>query len=247
MNISLVTIVKNEAAALRRLLGSGLAIPESVATHIIVDGDSTDGSLEICRNYARTAPRCVKVLNQKGTGIYDALNQGFDAAPDEIIGLLHANDRFANPDVLQQIRQMFEEDSSLELVYANLYFENEKGKIVRRYSASRFTPEKLKDGFMPPHSTIYVRRSLWQRVGHYDCRYIIGADFEWLVRAMLKEKAVCRYLPVDMVAMSSGGISSRFINRIWRTPCEKWLALRRNGFDVSPFRLLKRYFHLLDD
>lgn len=242
--VSVITPAFNEKPRLGKAVGSLSAQTFNAGIeHIIVDGGSADGTPDAAERYAAAAPYTVKVLRDTGDGVYDALNAGIKAAHGHYIATLHANDAFTTPDALDRAVRMLE-STGADLLYADLHFVNRKGRRVRYYSAARFRPQLLADGFMPPHPTIVARRSLFDTVGLYDSRFRIAGDFDWLCRAMLLHKAQCVYLPLDMVEMSTGGISGRWRNRLWFTNREKYLSLRANGLKICPLRLLKRYLYL---
>lgn len=211
--------------------------------HIIVDGGSKDGTLQKVEAHVGSASYPVRVLRDVSGGVYDALNEGISVSKGKYIAILHANDTFASAQSLD-VAMHHLKDNNADLLYADLHFVNSAGKRVRYYSAKRFSPERLKDGFMPPHPTLIVSRKIFDVVGMYNQHYGIAGDFDWLCRALLLHRVSYTYLPIDMVEMSSGGISGRLLNRLWFSNREKYMSLRSNGFRVSPLRLLKRYLFL---
>ncbi|MBP3299627.1 MAG: glycosyltransferase [Muribaculaceae bacterium] len=243
--IAIVTPVLNERSGLPRMIDSVLSQTVPPGLHLIVDGGSLDGSYKICTRYAAAAPYPVRVVRQKGEGLYTALNEGMELADAPLLGVLNANDRYASSEVLSRVSEAMA-GSDADLLYGDIRYERPDGSRGRLYSGARFRSDMLRDGFMPPHPSIYIRRELWDAVGPYRTSYRIAGDFDWLVRALLIKKARGLYLPMEMVLMNGGGVSARMSSRLWRTPCEKWLSLRANGCGSSPLRLLKRYFHIFD-
>lgn len=241
--VSVITPVLNEATRLCKALDS-LAKQQGVAIeHIIVDGGSTDTTLSVATQYRDSAPYPVKILTGVDGGVYPALNAGIAASSGKYIATLHANDSFAIDDALARSIELLE-STHTDLSFADLHYTNAAGRRVRYYSGAKFKPERLLDGFMPPHPTIVARRKLFERIGNYNPIYTIAADYDWLCRAMLIHNATCIYLPVDMVEMSPGGISGLWKNRLWFTNLDKLHSLRDNKLPASPLRLLKRYLYL---
>lgn len=241
--LSVITPALNEGSRIGRAIDSLRRQTFRSIEHVIVDGASTDGTFETARQSAADSPFPVIVLRDVAGGVYTALNAGIKASGGDYIAILHANDRFASPHALEKAMGLLAE-SGADLLYADLHFADSKGRKVRYYSGRRFTPDRLRDGFMPPHPTVIMRRSLFGRVGDYNQRFGIAGDFDWLCRAFLLHKAYAVYLPFDMVEMSTGGISALWRNRLWYTNREKYLSLRANGQKICPLRLLKRYLYL---
>lgn len=239
--ISLVTIVREGEATLPDTLRSVEAQTCPPAEHVIVDGMSADGSVALCRDYAARVPWPVTILSRPPRGVYDALNAGLAAVHGEVVGLLHGGDRFASPSVLETVVGAFEADQNLMLAYADIRYMKPSGRPGRYYSGAGFTPSMLKWGCMPPHPSVYVRRSLLRRYGPYAVDYRVAGDFEWLVRALLGGGERSRYLPLCAVLMGPGGISTSLHNRLFVTPREKLRALRSNGFRLCPLRMAGRY------
>lgn len=240
--ISIVSPMFNERSHAARSLESMLAQKCAGIEHIIVDGGSTDGTLELIEKYAAEAPYPVRILRNVKGGVYAALNAGIEASTGRYVATLHGSDRLASDDILAAAAASLEE-SGADMLYGDLHYVNDKGRKVRYYSGRRFSPRRLLDGFMPPHPTVIARRTLFQTVGAYSLRYAIAGDFDWLCRALLIARASAVYLPRDMVEMSNDGISCRWSSRLWGNNRDKYMSLRNNGFKICPLRLLKRYLY----
>lgn len=246
MKISIITIALNEAKSIGECLNSVSRQTYPDIEHIIVDGGSTDGTLSIVDEYAVSAPYPVKIINQSEcNGLYGAINEGIAHSQGEIIGLLHANDFYNSDNELQIVADAFKTNHT-EIVYGNIRYFNSANptKTTRIYYARRFKRESLMDGFMPPHPAFFATRRLLTRNGCYPTDLRIAGDFEMIVKLLLVDNEPIVYIDRIIVAMSSGGVSGKIPNRLYRTIFEKHKVLRRNGFDVSIFRLFKRYLYL---
>lgn len=241
--VSVITPVLNESIRLPKALDSLMRQRGTEIEHLIVDGGSSDDSLQISERYAATAPYPVRILTDVEGGVYRALNAGIRASTGTYVATLHANDAFAAPDALARSVALLQ-STGTGLIYADLHYTNASGRRVRYYSGARFSPRKLLDGFMPPHPTVVARRELFDTAGLYNPEYKIAADYDWLCRALLLHDAGCVYLPLDMVEMSSGGLSGLWKNRLWFTNLDKLRSLRANHLPVFPLRLIKRYLYL---
>lgn len=240
--ITLITTVRGNDTSLPATLDSVLAQSRKPDEHIIVVGEDGSGSvLGEVREYARRAPYAVNILRREPNGVYDAINAGLERASCDIVGLLHAKDRFASDTVLERMAGAFDQDGELQIAYADIVYERPDGRPGRYYSACGYKPVMLKWGIMPPHPSVYVRRSLFGQYGMYPTDYRVAGDFEWLVRTFLKGGERHRYLPLCAVRMAVGGLSSKWCNRFMVTPREKLRALRANGYKVCPLRMAARY------
>lgn len=247
MKFSIITIMLNEAATLQFTLDSVQSQRGVEIEHIIVDGGSTDGSLEIAKKYARQTPYDTKIISQRHRGLYQAINEGIEASTGEIIGILHSNDRYASPDELEAVMAQIT-SSKREIVYGDIQYIRQNGDdtiFMRKYSARAFDAEKLRSGFCPPHPAIFMTKRLIERYGAYRTDYNIAADFEMMVRLLLANKLPSGYIPRTIAYMTSGGRSSYLSNRLWHNNREKIKALRDNGIDSNPLRLFGRYLYLL--
>ena len=205
MKISIITITYNSAKTLQRALESVQRQSYTDIEHVIVDGDSTDGTRELIEAYAK-AHTNVRWVSEKDKGIYDALNKGIRMATGDAIGFLHSDDVFYSTDSVAHIARALEEEG-VQVVYGDLQYCNGE-KVVRRWKSNDFNPCALKYGWMPPHPTVYVRREVYQEVGEYDEWFRISADYDMMLRIFTAGYR-SRYLPEVLVSMEVGGASNK--------------------------------------
>ena len=232
MKLSLVTACYNSAATLPDTLSSVRSQQGIALESILIDGGSTDGTLALIKaEHARPDTPLTCWISEPDQGIYDALNKGIALAQGEVVGFLHADDVFAHPAVLQRVSDCFE-DPAILACYGDLEYvwRDDPSRVLRHWSAGRFTPARLRWGWMPPHPTLYVRRSLYQTHGGFETRYRIAADYDLILRLFsgLHESQVV-YLPEVLVRMRAGGASNRSLRNILRKSTEDYRALRSNG------------------
>ena len=226
MKISLITAVYNNAFGLCSSLESSLGQTHQDVERIVIDGGSTDGTLQVLEDYTSKIDHIVR---EPDNGIYDALNKGIQLATGDIIGILHSDDLFAGPDILEKIARKFE-SSSIDLLYGDLcYVSNQNpNEIVRYWRAGAFTQSKLPNGWMPPHPTVYVRREMFDKYGLYDIHYRIAADYDWMLRLLTKQTLDVAYFPEVLVHMRTGGASNRSFKNLWQKSREDYLILRNH-------------------
>lgn len=229
MKISVVTAVYNNASTIRDALESTLSQQYPNVELVVIDGGSTDGTREVIERYR---DRIATYVSEPDRGIYDALNKGVRLATGDVIGFLHSDDLFADNQALNRVAEAMREPS-VEASFGDLNYVRKESPdaIVRAWKSGEFTPRKLSSGWMPPHPTLYVRRSVYERVGAFDTRYRIAADYDWMLRFLRQARSV-RYVAQVQVLMRVGGASNRSLKNILRKSKEDLQALRANGFGV---------------
>jgi len=204
MKISIITVCYNSAATLEKTVQSMVSQTYSNVEYIIVDGDSTDSTIEIIKKYKEVVTQWVSEPDQ---GLYDAMNKGVQMATGDIVGILNSDDTFYNNHVLEDIAK-FHANTKIDATVENIIQHKENGKLVRLYSAKKWNPDKLKIGFMPPHPSIFFKTELFQKFGDYMLGFIIGSDYELITRFFLKHKISWKYSGITTTAMLVGGLSS---------------------------------------
>lgn len=227
MQISIIMAVYNRKDTLAQAIDSVHAQRYQNIELVIQDGGSTDGSLDIIAQ--RTDSR-TSLQSAPDKGIYDAINKGISRAHGDIIGLLHSDDFLASEFVIGKIAAAFD-DPNVDGVYGDLQYVSacNTHKIIRHWNAGVFRAARLRWGWMPPHPTVYLRRSVFDRLGVYDTRYKIAADYDAMLRYLGKGSVRMAYLPEVLVRMRVGGESNRSIGRIVNKSKEDYRALRANG------------------
>ena len=204
--ISVVTVVRNGAATIGGCLAS-VAAQTRAAEHIVVDGASSDRTAQIVREFR---PPVARLVSEPDGGLYDAMNKGIALAGGEVVGTLNADDVYADDAVLAQVAAAFA-DPAVGLSYGDLEYVDraDPRRVVRRWRAGEFSPRSFYRGWMPPHPTVFVRRGLYERWGGFDTGLGTAADYELLVRLLLRHRVAAAYIPRVLVRMRRGGASNR--------------------------------------
>lgn len=244
--ITVVTVVFNGAGTISETIKSVLSQSYDNVEYIVVDGGSDDGTVEIVKKYQHAIDYWVSA---KDGGIYDAMNKGIALARGDYVGMLNADDFFAHPAVLETMVARFIKSnadaafSCLDIVDpANL------ARVLRKYRISSYSPFMLRIGVMPPHPTFYCKKSCYEKAGPYRTDYRIAADFEMLVRLLLKHHITWEFIDETTVKMRAGGVSSSGIKSSWVVNSEVIRACNENGLYTNifflvlklPVRLLER-------
>ena len=226
MKISIITAVRNGRTTIADALDSALLQDHPDIELIVIDGASTDGTLEIIQSYAG---RIAHLVSEPDRGIYDALNKGILLSSGEVVGFLHADDQYADDKVLSRIAAAFA-DPGVDACYGDLLYVSqiEPHSVIRHWRAGPYNPCQLAKGWMPPHPTFYARRSVYQRLGSFDISYKIAADYDCLLRFLGEGSINCAYIPDVLVHMRVGGASNRSLHNILQKSREDYRALRHN-------------------
>ncbi|MFN8207189.1 MAG: glycosyltransferase family 2 protein [Bacteroidales bacterium] len=227
MKISIITVVLNQAIPVRKALDSLVSQSFADWELIVIDGGSTDGTLEVLDAYRN---RITHLVSEPDKGIYDALNKGLRLASGEVVGFLHSDDRFASPDALKKVHALFEATGA-DGVYGELEYVSRKepARVIRSWKSRPFSPGLLQKGWMPPHPAFFIKRKWYTTHGLFDTQYTISGDYELMLRFLKIPEFRAVYLPVVLVRMSTGGISNRSLKSIWTKSMEDLEIIRRHG------------------
>jgi len=227
VKISVITAVYNRAATIGESLRSSCEQSHPDVERVVIDGGSTDSTMEVVRSFGDDI---ATVVSERDHGIYDALNKGVQAATGDLVGFLHADDLFHDNEVINRVATAMMEPS-VAAVYGDLIYvsKDRSDHIVRYWRAGEYRSVQLRQGWMPPHPTLYVRRSVFESVGAFDTSLRIAADYDWMLRLLLAGHRVA-YIPQVQVRMRTGGASNRSLGNILRKSAEDFSVLRRHGF-----------------
>ena len=241
MKVSVITAVYNNVETIASALDSALAQKGDNLELIVIDGGSTDGTLKILERYA---DRLAVLVSESDKGIYHALNKGIGLASGEVVGFLHSDDLLANENVLNRVGEAFA-DPNVDAVYGDLLYvsKDDPDRVVRYWRAGNYSKARLSWGWMLPHPTFYVRRSVYERLGIYDTEYRIAADYDCILRFLGKGEVQVSYIPEVMVKMRVGGASNRSWKNILQKSKEDYRVLKNNkvgGFGALAWKNLSK-------
>lgn len=225
--ISVVTAVFNREGTIANALQSVAEQDYPNIEHVIQDGGSKDGTLDVIKQFETLN---VSLESKPDGGIYDGINKGIQRTTGDIIGLMHSDDFFAAPHILSRVAELME-NLNIDGVYGDLDYvsEHDTSHIVRKWRSGPYSRKKLKQGWMPPHPTLYLRREIFDEWGLYDTSFRIAADYDAMLRYLVKGGIRLAYLDEVMVKMRVGGESNASLKKIIKKSSEDYRAIRRNG------------------
>lgn len=237
-----MTVTFNSTRTLRDTIESVLAQSYPNIEHVVIDGGSSDGTVELLRELESRYGGRLKWTSEPDYGIYDAMNKGVALASGDIVGILNSDDLYASTGAVAQVVDAFN-TSKCDAVYADLVYVDREDtqKITRTWIAGE--GDYLK-GWSPPHPTLYVSKQLYEKVGEYRRDYKIASDYDFMLRAFLIGSACAIYLNDVIVKMRRGGESTRSFasNRLGFTEAQN--SLRELGVKnptlVNILRVLRK-------
>lgn len=239
MKVSIITVVWNNASTIKDAIDSVLAQTYENIEYIVVDGASSDGTVEIVQSYE---DKITKFISEPDKGLYDAMNKGLALATGDIVGILNSDDFYIDEFVIEKVVKEFEE-KEVDSVYADLVFvkPNDLSKTVRYYDSSHFTPDKFAYGWMPAHPTFFVKREFYEKHGVFKTDYKIAADYELLTRFLGKNKVSYSYIKEPIVKMRIGGASTSGIKSNYILNKEIIRACKENDIYTNWLMVLSKY------
>ena len=173
MKVSILTVAYNSGKTLEHTIQSVLTQSYHDIEYIIIDGASSDNSVDIIRRNEQAFNGRLVWRSEKDRGIYDAMNKGIKLATGDVVGILNSDDFFTSNDVIERMVMAFSDD--IDAVYGDVHFVRncQLDKCVRYYSSKRFSPKWLRFGFMPAHPSFYCRRAIFEKAGYYKTDYFL--------------------------------------------------------------------------
>lgn len=236
IKISIITVCHNSQATIEDTIKSIVSQHYPNIEYIIIDGSSSDNSLEIVKSYG---DKISKVVSEPDLGIYDAMNKGIALATGDVIGFLNSDDFYADNFVIDRVVEAFSQDG-VEATYADLDYVSygNKHHIVREWRSGDYDVKKFYLGWMPPHPTFFALRSVYQKFGGYNLKLNSSADYELILRLCLLHKVKTYYIPNVLVKMRMGGQSNRSLKNRILANLQDRKAWSINGLKVPLYTLI---------
>jgi glycosyltransferase involved in cell wall biosynthesis len=230
--VSIITAVYNNCSTVTQAIESVLSQDYPNIEYIVVDGNSTDGTVEIIRRYEG---KITKWTSEPDKGIFDAMNKGLAMATGQIIGILNSDDFYQDSQVITRVVEVFEREGS-DAIYGDLVYVDpiKTEKIVRYWKAKTYRENSFTLGWMPPHPTFFVKKKVYLQYGLFDTRLPNSSDYELMLRFIHKYKIKIAYIPKILVRMRNGGNSGSSIRKRLIAKQEDYLSWKLNNI-TPPF------------
>ena len=247
LKISIITVSFNSQNTLRRTIESVLSQNYDNVEFILIDGGSTDWTLDIISNYK---DRINFFISEPDKGIYDAMNKGIIAASGDIIGILNSDDFYTDETILKKVADKFHE-TTCDATYGDLLYVKsmDASKIFRYWKSGSFNVKKLRKGWMLPHPTFFVKKSVYEKYGLYNTKLNSASDYEMILRLLYNCNIKVNYIPLVIVKMRVGGTSNANLTNRIRANREDAKAWELNNLDrpmfirfLKPMQKIKQFF-----
>lgn len=252
IKVSIITCTYNSAATLHFNLESVLRQHYKNIEQIIIDNQSTDDTLKIAGDYSQVK----LIVSEPDHGIYDAMNKGIKMATGDIIGILNSDDYLGGPDVIEDIVNTFKE-TNCDATYGNLIYVKNKHpeRIQRVWITGNFKRRQFYYGWMMPHPTLYIKREIYQKYGSFHTGFKLAADYELILRLLMKFQIKAIHIDKVLVYMRAGGAGNKNVKRRLKAHDEDYRAWEVNGLKpkwytlkMKPIRkigqFILHYFHV---
>ncbi|MCC6600774.1 MAG: glycosyltransferase [Crocinitomicaceae bacterium] len=238
MKVSIITVAFNSASTIEDTIRSVVSQDYPSIEYIIIDGASTDETLPIIEKYRE---KITTVVSERDDGIYDAMNKGIQCATGDIVGILNSDDFYADQKVISDMVALFK-TSGCDAAYADLVYIDRINleKVRRIWKSGVYKTGQFLHGWMPPHPTFFVKKSIYDRLGTYSTTLRSAADYELMLRFVHKHHISIAYLPRVITKMRSGGQSNVSLRNRLKANREDRLAWAMNGLNPHFFTLIMK-------
>ena len=230
MKVSIITVTRNSEKTLQDCFDSVNSQTYPDIEHIVVDGKSTDNSLNLIGNNKQIS----NYISEEDKNLYDAMNKGIKLATGDLIGILNSDDMFENENVISKIVDSI---GDYDAIYSDLCYvkQEDTDKIVRYWKSGDFTDSSIENGWMAPHPTLFAKKEMFEKFGLYNIDLSNSADYEFILRLFYKYKVSVKYLPLTTVKMRVGGVSNNSIAQRLKASKEDRMSWELNGLDCPYF------------
>ena len=213
MKISIITVAFNAEKTIEDTIKSVLSQDYKDIEYIVIDGNSTDDTLQIVNQYKS---KIQTIISESDKGIYDGMNKGLKYATGDFIGILNADDFYTHDKVISKIAAQLQSDNA-EAIYADLKYVDaeDTSKVKRKWVSGEFKRNKFLNGWMPPHPTFFLQKEKYDQLGGYSTELKSAADYELMLRMLYKNEVKATYLNDFIISMRVGGVSNSSVkNRV---------------------------------
>lgn len=238
MKVSIITVVYNNVNVIRCAIDSVLSQTHSDIEHIIIDGGSNDGTVNIIQSYES---RITRFISEADHGIYDAMNKGLKLATGDVIGILNSDDMYINNHIIEKIVKIFELHN-VDSLFADLVFVRSDNleRTIRYYDSSKCLPNNFKKALYPAHPTFFVKREIYEKYGYFKTDYKIAADFDLMARFLYTYNISYYYLQEPIIKMRVGGVSTS-LKSLYINTIEQLRVCKENGIKTNIGQILLKY------
>lgn len=236
MKISIITVVWNNKDTIGDAIDSVLSQTHDDIEYIIIDGSSNDGTVEIIQNYG---DQIHVFISEKDNGLYDAMNKGIKLATGDVIGILNSDDYFASENAIATVANTFR-THDIESCHGDELVIDKNGKILRYCTSIDDTDKLFQKGRHPHHGTFFVKNKIYKKYGYFDEDFKSAADYDLMLRFLIKNKISTYYIKEVLVVMRAGGESQKSIRNTMLANYQCYLSWKKYDLKQNIFFVAKK-------
>ncbi len=243
MKISIITVTYNSEKTIKDTLASIANQTFKNIEHIIIDGKSTDNTINIIKKSNHN----VVLISEPDNGIYDAMNKGIKIASGDIIGILNSDDLYFDNNIINMVVNEFIIDNELNILYGDLVYVKQynTSKIVRNWITCDFYNNYFENGNVPPHPSLFLRNKVYEVAGLFNSQFNFASDYEFMLRIFKKHSFKKKYINHFFVKMRLGGATNKSIKNIYLGNIEILKSWFINDLKIPLLLFPKRFFKKL--
>lgn len=242
LKLSIITVSYNSQDTIKDTINSVLDQTYLDIEYIIIDGNSTDETMNIVNSYGN---KISKIISEKDNGIYDAMNKGVLNSSGDIIALLNSDDVYIDKNIVTSIMEIFNNNSQIDILYGDiLYVKNRNiDSVVRKWTSKKYFDNFFEFGNVPPHPTLFLKKSVYEEIGLFNTKYRLAADYDLMLRIFKANQFKSFYLNRFIVKMRLGGATNKSFKNILIQNCEIYNSWRDNRFNFPFFTLPLKFIN----
>ena len=234
--ISVIMVCKNSSETIVTSIKSFLGQSYRNKELIIVDGGSSDRTLEIIEKFKKKE---IRIFKKKNLGLYASLNFGIKKSSGEIIGILHSDDIYYSNKILNKINKNFN-TKKYDAIYTDIVLVNQNKKVIRKWINSKIDYSLDLNWILPPHTGLYIKKNIFKNIGYYNEKYKISSDIEFMYKLFLNQKLKTKYLKLFSLKMLIGGLSTKSPFSVIKSNYEVYKILKSLNIDYPVIVIIKK-------
>lgn len=236
VKVSIITATYNSEDTIKDTILSVQNQSLENVEHVIVDGGSTDATVDIIK---KLSYKGLRYVSEKDDGIYDALNKGVGMATGDVIGVIGSDDFYTNDAVLMNVARAFEKKDT-DSLFGDIQYVNrdDTKKVTRYWEAGEYERSNFLKGWMPPHLSFFLKKNIYMKYGLYRPEFKFSGDYELMLRVLYKHNITSQYLPGIMITMRNGGTSTKNLKNRLKANKEDRLAWQVNDLEPKFYTLV---------
>ncbi len=241
MSFTIITTVLNNEKFILNCLQSvqKQKINKKKIEHIIVDGGSVDNTINIIKKFKKKN-KYIKFFYKKNSSIYEAINFAIKKSKKTYVGLLHSDDFFFDTNILDIVKDNFQTNKNIKVIYANVKLVSrfKKDKTVRYFRSKQLNQIDLLKCEHPPHTSLFVNKNVFKKYGNYNLKFKIASDFEFMLRILGVNRVKSKYINRTFVVMRSGGTSTKSLKNIIISNYEVFKSFKENKLKINLIHII---------